>query len=46
LIFSLATTRRLIEQHGGNIYVESEPGKGTVFNILLRVNEVKKEQAA
>jgi signal transduction histidine kinase len=40
----LAITRRLVEQHGGDIYVESDPGKGTVFNILLRVNEVDKEQ--
>ncbi len=42
----LAITRRLIEQHGGTIYAESNPGEGTIFNILLRVNEVKKEQVA
>jgi len=42
----LAITRRLIEQHGGQIYVESDPGKGTVFNIFLHVNEKKKEQVS
>ena len=42
----LAITRRLVEQHGGDIYVESDPGKGTVFNILLRVNEAKEEKLA
>ncbi|MEJ2235339.1 MAG: PAS domain S-box protein [Syntrophobacterales bacterium] len=42
----LAITRRLVEQHGGQIYVESDPGKGTVFNIFLHVNEKKKEQVS
>jgi PAS domain S-box-containing protein len=42
----LAITRRLVEQHGGDIYVESDPGKGTVFNILLRVDEAKEEKLA
>lgn len=41
----LAITRRLIEQHGGHIYLESEPGKGTVFNIFLNVNGKRKDQA-
>lgn len=38
----LAITRRLIEQHGGDIYVESELGKGSKFNVFL---PVKKEAA-
>ena len=42
----LAITRRLVEQHGGQIYLESDPGKGTVFNIFLHVNEKKKEQVS
>ncbi|MGB6927584.1 MAG: ATP-binding protein, partial [Syntrophobacteria bacterium] len=42
----LSITRRLVEQHGGQIYVESDPGKGTVFNIFLHVNEKKKEQVS
>ncbi len=31
----LAVTKRFIEQNGGNIYVESAPGKGTTFKIIL-----------
>lgn len=31
----LPTTRRIIEAHGGNIEVESEPGRGTRFTITL-----------
>jgi PAS domain S-box-containing protein len=40
----LSITRRLVEQHGGQIYLESDPGKGTAFNIFLHVNEKKKEK--
>jgi len=32
----LAITRRLVEEHGGNIYVESTPERGTVFNVSLQ----------
>ncbi len=42
----LAITRRLIEQHGGHIHLESDPGRGTVFNIFLYVNEKKKVQVS
>jgi two-component system sensor histidine kinase AtoS len=42
----LAITRRLVEQHGGQIYLESDPGKGTAFNIFLHANEEKKEQVS
>jgi PAS domain S-box-containing protein len=31
----LAITRRLVEQHGGKISVESEPGKGSRFSFTL-----------
>jgi signal transduction histidine kinase len=42
----LAVSRRLIEQHGGDVYVESTPDKGTVFNISLRVQPEQKEKPA
>jgi signal transduction histidine kinase len=31
----LPTTRRIIEEHGGHITVQSEPGKGTSFRVEL-----------
>ncbi|PWU16022.1 MAG: hypothetical protein C5B50_14205 [Verrucomicrobia bacterium] len=31
----LSITRRIIQEHGGSIHVESTPGKGTCFTILL-----------
>jgi signal transduction histidine kinase len=33
----LATTRRIIQEHEGSISVESRPGQGTTFAILLPV---------
>ncbi|HVF41406.1 MAG TPA: ATP-binding protein [Pyrinomonadaceae bacterium] len=34
----LAIARQIVEQHGGNIRVESEPGRGTSFTIELPLN--------
>jgi two-component system, NtrC family, sensor histidine kinase KinB len=31
----LYITRRLVEAHGGRVWVESEPGKGSIFTISL-----------
>jgi signal transduction histidine kinase len=34
----LATSRRFIEEHDGTITVQSQPGKGSCFRILLPVD--------
>ncbi len=38
----LAITRRIIEEHGGAISVTSDPGKATVFEILLTIQKEKR----
>ena len=42
----LAVTKRLIEQHRGDIYLTSEPGKGTVFAITIPIEAGREGQAA
>ena len=39
----LAITRRIVEEHDGVISVTSDPGKETVFKILLNIKKDKKE---
>jgi signal transduction histidine kinase len=32
----LATVKSIVEGHGGRVFVESEPGKGSVFTVVLQ----------
>jgi NtrC-family two-component system sensor histidine kinase KinB len=35
----LAITRRIVEAHGGQLTVQSEPGRGSTFTFTVRVNQ-------
>jgi signal transduction histidine kinase len=42
----LATTRRIVEEHGGRVQLWSEIGKGSDFTICLAAGGAKRENAA
>jgi len=42
----LAITRRLVEHHGGKIWLESELGKGSRFYFTLRLNQEPDHESA
>ena len=40
----LSVVHGIVEHHGGNIFVESEPGKGTTFHVYFPATEEKPEE--
>jgi signal transduction histidine kinase len=39
----LAITERIIKEHGGEIIVESSPGQGTTFSVMLPLQQEQQE---
>jgi signal transduction histidine kinase len=39
----LAITERIIKEHGGEISVESTPGNGTIFTVMLPLQQEQRE---
>lgn len=41
----LAVTRKIVQEHGGRVLIESELGKGTAFHLVIPENDPAKAQA-
>ncbi len=39
----LAISKEIVEKHGGRIWAESEPSKGTIFHFLLPIKSTSRE---
>ena len=42
----LTITKRIIEMHGGQLWVESKPGEGSTFSFTLPVRVEQQTEAA